>query len=240
MASTLSYSAYWDLKLNIFRVLKAIPIPSIRTRFLRSYYGRMRRYTRIDLETVFSKLPPNPVIVDLGANQNIFLPESVFNGAAEVHAVEPDPAIFEVLRERVGGLKNVILYNVAIGATDGSVPFYRQKQFDPQDAGRYSIGASIFAGHQAVNHDATITVSQIGILTFLEKIGKHVDLMKVDIEGAEVPMLETLLSSPLAQNVSVILVETHEHVLPELVDRTHAIRKRVKTLSRPYIDMNWH
>ena len=53
-------------------------------------------------------------------------------------------------------------------------------------------------------------------------------------------MLETLLSSSLAQNISVMLVETHEHVLPELVDRTHALRKRVKTFSCPRIDMNWH
>jgi hypothetical protein len=53
-------------------------------------------------------------------------------------------------------------------------------------------------------------------------------------------MLETLLSSPLAQNISIMLVETHEHMFPELVDRTHAIRKRVNALSGPQIDMNWH
>ena len=190
MNPRLSHYAYWDLKLNIFRVLKTVPIPSIRTRFLRSYYGRLRRHTRVDLDGVFLKLPSNPVIVDLGANQDLFLPESLLRRTAEVHAVEPDPTIFQMLRERVGALKNVTLYNAAIGASDGFVTFYRQEQFDPRDPGRYSLGASIFASHQAVGRDAQIIVPQIGILTFLKQIGKHVDLMKIDIEGAEVPLLE--------------------------------------------------
>ena len=99
------------------------------------------------------------------------------------------------------------------------------------------MAASTFA--TAVNSVVQLTVPQVGILTLLEKIGKPVHLMKVDIEGAEVPMLETLLSSPLAQNISIMLIETHEHI-PELVDRTHALRKRVKALSSPQIDMNWH
>lgn len=240
MYSRLSRSARWDLKLNIFRVLKGTPISSVRSRFLRSYYGRLKRHTKVDLEAVFAKLPPNPVIVDLGANDRLFLPEFVLSNAAEVHAVEPDPALFELLQKRVAGLKNVFLYNAAIGATDGWVEFYREAQFDPRDPGKYAMGASTFAGHLAVNSDAPMTLPQIGILTLLEKIGKPVDLMKVDIEGAEVPMLETLLSSPLAQSISIMLVETHEHALPELVDRTYALRKRVNTLSSPQIDMNWH
>jgi FkbM family methyltransferase len=239
MYSRLSHSARWDLKLNIFRVLKAAPISSVRSRFLRSYYGRLRMHTKADFEAVFAKLPPNPVIVDLGANDALFVPELVLSNAAEIHAVEPDPAIFELLRKSVASLKNVFLYNAAIGATDGWVEFYRAAQFDPQDPVKHSMMASTFK-HPDVNVVAPLTLPQIGILTLLEKIGKPVDLMKVDIEGAEVPMLETLLSSPLAQNISIMLVETHEHMFPELVDRTHAIRKRVNALSGPQIDMNWH
>lgn len=240
MYSRVSRSARWDLKLNILRVLKAAPISSVRSRFLRSYYGRLRRHTKVDLAGVFAKLPPNPVIVDLGANDRLFVPEFVLNNAAEIHAVEPDPAIFELLRKNVADQKNVFLYNAAIGATDGWVEFYREAQFDPGDPAKHSLAASTFAKHLAVHSDAPLTLPQVGILTLLEKIGKPVDLMKVDIEGAEVPMLETLLSSPLAQNISIMLVETHEHMFPELVDRTHAIRKRVNALSSPRIDMNWH
>ncbi len=195
MYSRVSGSARWDLKLNIFRVLKAAPISSVRSRFLRSYYGRLRRHTKVDLEAVFAKLPPNPIIVDLGANDRLFVPEFVLRNAAEVHAVEPDPAIFELLRKSVAGQKNIFLYNAAIGPTDGWVEFYREPQFDPRDPVKHSMAASTFATYRAVSNVVPLTVPQVGILSLLEKIGKQVDLMKVDIEGAEVPMLETLLSS---------------------------------------------
>jgi FkbM family methyltransferase len=240
MSSNVRHTAYFDLKLNVFRVLKEVPIPLVRRRFLRSYYGRLRRHTRIDLIPIFANLPRKPVIVDLGANERLFVPDQFMSEAAEIHAVEPDPDIFRFLKASVCGRSNVFLYNAAIGASDGSISFYRQTLFDPSNPVKYSLGASIFPQHQAVSDAASMSVPQIGILPFLAKIGKRVDLMKVDIEGAEVPMLETLLSSPLAQNVSVMLVETHEFVLPDLVDRTDAIRRRVRRLSRPQIDMNWH
>lgn len=236
----LRYSAYFDLKLNVFRALKEVPIRSIRTRFLRSYYGRLRQHTVVDLTEVVANLPKSPVIVDLGANERLFIPDDVVSEAAEIHAVEPDPDVFKLLQESVRGRSNVILYNAAIGASDGTISLYRESLFDPNNAAKYSLGASVFPQHQAVSVAAPTTVPQIGILGFLEKIGRRVDLMKVDIEGAEVPMLETLLSSPMAQNISVMLVETHEFVLPELVDRTDALRKRARGLSRPHINMNWH
>jgi FkbM family methyltransferase len=240
MSSSVRYSAYFDLKLNIFRALKEIPIQSVRTRYLRSYYGRLRRHTAVDLAEVVGNLPKNPVIVDLGANERLFIPDEIVSEAAEIHAVEPDPNVFKLLQKNVQGRSNVILYNAAVGASDGTVSLYRESLFDPNDPTKYSLGASIFPQHQAVDASAPTSVPQIGILSFLEKIGKRIDLMKVDIEGAEVPVLETLLSSPLAQNITIMLVETHEFILPGLADRTHALRKRAKNLSLPHIDMNWH
>jgi FkbM family methyltransferase len=231
--------AIFDLKLQTFRLLKEIPVPKLQTAFRRKYYGRLRAYTSVDIETVFSRLPAEPTIVDLGANDNLFLPRNLLDQTGEIHAVEADPLVFEELRKNVGSIKNVKLYNVAIGAGDGEVTFYRNTGFDVRDPVRNSVGSSIFAGHQAVSPSESITVPQLGILTFLKQIGKRVDLMKIDIEGAEVPVLETLLGSPLAESVSIVLVETHEHVLPELVDRTDALRRRAAKLNQPKIDMNW-
>src|SRR6185437_3204255 len=148
--------------------------------------------------------------------------------------------VFEVLKTSVADYRNVILYNAAIGASDGTVSFYRQNNFDPANPVQNSMSGSIFQNHQAANSGSPIFVAQIGILTFLKTIGKRIDLMKIDIEGAEVPLLETLLESSLIDQISVIRVETHEHCLPELVERTHAIRQRAKRLTSPKINMNWH
>ena len=232
--------AYLDFKLNVSRFLKEIPIRPVRRRFLRSYYGRLKRYVQIDLDEIYEALPENPVIVDLGANHRLFVPDYIIAKAKEIHAVEPDPSVFEALKSSVVSYQNVILYNAAIGPSDGTVSFYRQRDFDPTDPVRKSEGASTFQNHRDVNNDTSICVPQIGILTFLKTIGKRIDLMKVDIEGAEVPMLETLIESPLIDQISVMLVETHEFCLPELAERTDAIRQKARRLISTKIDMNWY
>jgi FkbM family methyltransferase len=199
----------------------------------------MRAYYTLDLNEILSELPPHPVIVDLGANTEIFLPDDLIKAASAVYAVEPDPMVFEVLRSTYGSRNNVHLYNAAVGSEDGEVQLFRERAFDAADPTSASLGASVFASHGAVDSARAVAIPQIGILTLLHAIGKKVDLMKVDIEGAEVPVLETLLSSPMASRVSVILVETHEHVLPELAERTDILRKRAKEISEPKIFMNW-
>ena len=230
---------FFDLKLHVFRLLKYFPNSSVQKMFKRKYYGRLRAYNKTDLDAVFSRLPDRPTIVDFGANDRPFLPEILLEKAGEFHAVEPDPLVFEILRANTISHNNVRIYNAAIDSDDGEITLYRQSGFEAHDPVKNSVGSSIFADHASVNPTLAITVQKIGILTFLNMIGKHVDLMKMDIEGAEVQVLETLLSSPLQKTVSYILVETHEHVLPELVNRTDDLRRRAKKLNRPKIDMNW-
>jgi FkbM family methyltransferase len=228
-----------DAKLHIFRLLKEVPHPGMRTAFRRKYYGRLRKYTSVNLDSVLAGLPERSVVVDLGANKGSFT-RQVLHRAEEVHAVEPDPLVFRMLEQSFTSEPRVKLYNAAIGAQNGEISFYRQTEFDERDPTRYSVSSSVFPGHRGIDSARAMTVPQIGIVGFLRAIGKHIDLMKIDIEGAEVPVLETLFDSELLNNISVILVETHEHSLPELVDRTDALRQRAKRFDRPKVDLNWH
>jgi len=228
----------FDLKLLIFRILKEVPVARVRTAFLRKYHGRRRAFVQTDLEALLKRLPERPTVVDLGANQGWFSTKMI-DIAGELHAVEPDPMVFGMLRDALDECENVTLYNMAVGPEDGEIAFYRHAEFESDPKG-HSVSSSTFGSHESVDHSHRIMVPQMDICTLLEKIGKTVDLMKIDIEGAEVPVLERLLDSEWATSVSVILVETHEHVLPELVDRTEALRRRAALLDRPHIDMSWH
>jgi len=219
-----SLTAYFDWRLQVARILKEMP--AIRKRFLCIYYGRLRRYVSVDMLSILSSLPDRPVIVDLGANDRLFVPEQVIERAAHIHAVEPDPMVYSLLRRNVGSRKNVTLYNAAIGSHSGTVNFYRAEA---------SVASSVYP-----NGTEPLKVPQIGILSFLQMVGSFVDLMKIDIEGAEVPVLETLLPSPLIARVGMILVETHEHCFPELAERTDQIRRRAKRIRGTQINMNWH
>lgn len=231
-------AAQRDVKLILFRFLAQLPLPVLRTYGRRAYFGRRRTYVTVDIDIVMKELPANPVIIDLGANQGSFS-RRVVTIAGELHSFEPDPVTFEQLSSELGGRKNVTLYNAAVGARDGEVEFFRGTNFEANPTSA-SLASSTFSSHEGVRKDGSFRVPQIGILSLLERIGKRVDLIKMDIEGSEVPLLETLLASEAAKNISTILVETHEHCIPDLVDRTFALRQHSASLSQPVINFDWH
>lgn len=227
-----------DLKLHVFRALSLLPFKRLKTYGRRGYYGRRRAYVSMDLDAILADLPENPVIVDLGANEGAFA-RMVAGLAGELHAFEPDPETFDRLARGLSEEKNVHLYNAAVGACDGEISFFRGAGYGsaPNSA---SLSSSIIADHDAVDVQDTFKVPQMGILTVLERVGKPVDLIKMDIEGAEVQVLEALLDSDALQSVNTIIVETHEHCIPSLVDRTVSLRNRVLNLESPRILMDWH
>lgn len=74
----------------------------------------------------------------------------------------------------------------------------------------------------------------------LRALDSDVALLKIDIEGAEVALLEALLDDPVAQRIDHIFVETHETKLPpDLARRSRALRRRVAGMTHPRVDMDW-
>ncbi len=136
---------------------------------------------------------PAPRIIDGGANVGLSLvyfkklyPEST------VLAFEADPLIHSVLTANVAslGLKGVTLRNEALWDQPGSVRFLS----DHADAGRVGDGD---------------TGVEVPSLLLQEVLDQPVDLLKLDIEGAEYRVLKTAQES-LAQ-VDRLFVEYHSH-----------------------------
>ena len=68
---------------------------------------------------------------------------------------------------------------------------------------------------------------EIDFLAFLVGLRKACCDFKLDMEGAEVPILESLLYGGLIDRADRVLAETHERIIPELAERTIALRRRV-------------
>jgi len=123
----------------------------------------------------FSGSGPSPRIIDCGANVGLatvywkrIWPD------ARVVAVEADPAIFDYLRRNIAaaGCTGVTLLNKAVWNVPGTVPFAQEGA----DAGHVGNGSP--AGEGSVVHVPAITLSElVG--------GETVELLKIDIEGAE-------------------------------------------------------
>lgn len=227
-----------NFKLGVLRAASVIPGPigdQAETRFLRRRRTAAGAAAVDSFENFLNNLPPDSLCLDLGANVGEFT-EKLASKAGHVHAFEPDPWTFERLKGRVGHLPNVTLHQAAIGIEDGTIALRRPPEFadDPEQA---SIGCSIVAGDD--DNWSSVEVKVVDFIAFLKRLNRKVDIVKMDIEGAEVDVLENFLESPLRDSVGAMFVETHEVNMPELRDRIGKLRQAVSGLKQPVINLDW-
>jgi FkbM family methyltransferase len=151
---------------------------------------------------------PNPYIIDAGAN--IGLSVIYFKQLypqADVVAFEPDQLVFDALSQNVKafGFQNVKLEKKALWNEDKELEFYHEGA----DAGRIS---------HVPDKNKVVKIQATRLTPYLHN--RRVDMLKMDIEGAETTVLKDCEES--LHNVDRIFVEYHsfeghEQVLPELL-----------------------
>ena len=193
-------------------------------------------HTTFAFERLIRRLKPGDVALDCGANVGILTNKLAATGAT-VHAFEPDPYSFEQLVSNTKGRPNVHLYNAAVGIETKPVRLFRSPDFE-LDPHKHSISSSVFGDKKNVTSKNFVDVEQIDIIAFVQRLPMHVAITKMDIEGAEVPILEEMLRSDVVDNFGFVFVETHESRIPSLVERTSQIRRLVsdKKLDRVFLD----
>lgn len=82
-------------------------------------------------------------------------------------------------------------------------------------------------------------MEQIDLVSFIDRLQRPVALLKMDIEGAEVTVLERLLDTGCIARVGHVFVETHEKRIPELAPRMQALRDRIAADDIKTINLDW-
>lgn len=199
---------------------------------------RARAAAQAEFRAAVAALGPGDLAIDLGANLGDVSAVLVETGA-EVIAFEPDPHAFARLSHRLGGRANARLINAAAGDRAGVLPLYRHRGFE-RAPDRRSLASSLLADHAEVGDAPAAQVEVHDFAAFVAGLGRDVALVKIDIEGAEVALMEALLSSPAAAQIGRIFVETHERALPGLAARTRALKARTRGMARPAVNWDWH
>jgi len=142
-------------------------------------------------------------IVDAGANVGM---ASVYYAnrfpTARIIAVEPEPSNYTVLLKNVLPYPNIIPVNAALWNTDGEITLARG---DPEAE---SFGNWAFYTCEGGN----TKVRAITMPTLMEETNvRSIDLLKMDVEGAEKEIFERW--DWFAQ-VQVMAIELHDHVKP--------------------------
>lgn len=125
-------------------------------------------------------------IIDGGGHHGVVARQYVglFPGA-KVYSFEPTPATFQVLGRNVAGIGAIEAVNAAVGDRDGEVEFYideveQANSLLPRSPGEGNSGRA----------QRSVRAEMVRLETFLARKGiDHVDILKLDLEGYELPAL---------------------------------------------------
>ena len=155
------------------------------------------------------------LFLDLGANigQGYNWFSKFFQGEnINFELFEPNPYCYKKLKKSVK-IKNkkVITHNLGVSTSSGKVKFYGLKE----EGDMYSLSGSIVKNHNSIHYKTTeenaIEIETINLGKFLINKSKTYDkiIIKMDIEGAEVEILEKLISTEIANLIDILYVEFH-------------------------------
>lgn len=149
----------------------------------------------------FTSNKPNPVILDCGAN--IGMATLYFKWlypAAQITAFEPDPATFKALQNNISSnrLPGVVAHNIALGGQDTEINFYVPEP-----------GSLMMSAVTSRVQGETLQVPCRRLSTF---ITGEIDLLKLDIEGMEGPVLDELVNSGKLSLIRECVIEIHHNL----------------------------
>jgi FkbM family methyltransferase len=203
-----------------------------RSRRHRRYAGQMDAFNR-----AAAALLPGDIAIDCGANIGKFT-RILAAGGARVYAFEPNPTAFAELQKNTADLPNVTLFNAATTTAPGTVRLYLHKRAK-QDPLLHSVSSSLLSAKSNINPDDFCDVDSVVLSDFIEELGAPVKLLKMDVEGAEVELLNQLLDRGLHKQIVQGFVEVHDRRVKALAEPTRALRQRLLQLRAEHITLDW-
>ncbi len=182
----------------------------------------------------FNTTNPNPVIIDCGANMGLsvlFFFRNYPN--AEIYAFEPDVNVLQYLEKNIETyqMSNVKLFKQAVWCSNVILDFYTDNGL----GGRLDV---------SYKNKKPFQVEAIRLRDFISD--KHIDFLKIDIEGAEFCVLKDC--EPLLKQIDNLFIEYHCHVneiqrLDEilLIMKNNGFRYHISegfSRRRPFVDNN--
>jgi FkbM family methyltransferase len=162
-------------------------------------------------EYYFEAKTDSPVIFDAGANVGMAtLYFKFLYPKATIVSFEPDPETFQQLNRNIliNNFQDVTTHNLALSTTDGTTKFYISS--DP--------GSLIMSLNrertQDVEKDSAARTQEVEVVTarLSDYVDSQVDLLKIDVEGAEQSVFDELMASGKITQFKEIIMEYHHKI----------------------------
>jgi FkbM family methyltransferase len=142
----------------------------------------------------------NDIVFDIGFNYGFFTLDALTYKPKKVIGFEPDPKLVKLFNQLE--IESVELHKAAVSDRNGSTTFYENDY-----AGKSSI-------HSDVNSDTSANSYNVNIYSFNDMAEKYdvIDYLKVDCEGAEYEIFESIPKEFLTNRIRKIALEFHHNI----------------------------
>ena len=201
--------AVWGLKLRL------LPRGNMSEQKL---YTARQLFDRDEFALLQRRLKPGGVFVDIGANAGIysFWAHRCMQGRGRILAVEPDPEMRRrlVFNAATNGLSDIDVCPVALSDHEGTA----ELQVNPRQRGQNTL--DVGEAQRAGGERQSLTVPLTTLLALLQAKGvDHVDVLKIDIEGHEPPVLRHFLThAPESMWPAAVISEFKDQTAGDILD----------------------
>lgn len=161
-------------------------------------------YERYESEIFRSKIKPGMTIIDIGANLGYYtaIASCLAGERGLVMAFEPEPNFFKLLSRNIrrNGLKNVVNFELAIAEKNGLTNLYLSNE---------NKGHNSLINSEELKNSVQVKTATLDDFLASHKITK-VDMIKMDIEGAEILALEGMKNT-LIKHRPLLFLEFSPH-----------------------------
>jgi FkbM family methyltransferase len=187
---------------------------------------------RFKEHSFFGSLLPQPAIVaDFGAHRGeFFVALKSEYSVSRAFLVEANPALAETLKETFGKESDVVHAAVVGADNKGAVTFTRST--NPESSSIFREWSSAYGIADQVD------VPAINLSSVIRELGGRVDLVKFDIEGAEVDVLKEAPASDLA-SCGQLTVEFHDRRPPLTRRDVDDVCRRMRAEGYLIVKPNW-
>jgi FkbM family methyltransferase len=170
-------------------------------------------YLEIFKDKTHMKIPDflgenDEIIIDLGGNEGYYaLAMKKNNPKAKIVSIEPITETFKLLKKNIqsNNLKNVILINKAITSRTGKITFEIVPEVSAISSADIYLQGREWLDEKRIKK---ITVDSITLENLCKRLNiKKIDLLKLDVEGAELEILKS--SRKILMNTKKVVIEYH-------------------------------
>lgn len=174
-------------------------------------------------------LTENSIVFDLGGYKGEFASAIINKYNSTVYIFEPIPFLFDIIVDRFSNNKK--LHPYCFGLYDSTIK---------QRISLSDNGSSLF-----ITNNETMEIQLKNMAEFInENEICNIDLVKINIEGAEYSLLESLIHHNLISRFKNIQVQFHDFIIPNAAKRMQDIQKQLSkthelTYQYEFVWENW-